>query len=62
MSSQHLTIALNPIDLNHLRQLASNQGQTVTDYVAQLVAADLANATAPLPPGPALHRAGQIVR
>lgn len=62
MSQQHITIALNPIDLNHLRQLASHQGQSVADYVSRLVATDLANAAAPLSAGAALQRASVVVR
>jgi len=62
MSQQHITIALNPVDLNHLRQLASSRGQSVTDYVARLVASDLASAGAPLSAGAALQRASIVVR
>jgi len=62
MSQQHITIALNPVDLKHLRQLASYHGQSVADYIARLVATDLANAAAPLPAGAALQRASTVVR
>jgi len=62
MSRHHVTIALNPIDLDQLRQLAGQRGQTVADYVARLIASDLAQACAPLTPGAALQRASLVVR
>lgn len=62
MSQQRVTIALAGIDLDHLRQLAGSRGQSVSDYVAHLIAIDLASAAAPLPAAAALARASSVVR
>jgi len=62
MSTQRVTIALNPVDLERLRRLASHRGQSVAAYVERLIASDLASAGAPLPAGAALQRASHVVR
>lgn len=62
MSSGRITISVNAADLDSLRQIAAVRGQTVSDYVARLVAANLASQTAPLPSSAALQRASMVVR
>ncbi len=61
MSSQTISIDLDQLDVDHLRHAAARRGQSLRDYLTDVVSRQLAQETAPLPAGQALQRASQVV-